>query len=117
MTEVEETAIEKPLERQKHPTYDRETAIFMAVSVFVMLVIAGIGFLSHWLDAKWLKYVAIGMLPVGVCVVMIKARHTNVRACPNCSRLMRRPPDTTEFTCMKCRTIWWTHSFGSSVWD
>jgi hypothetical protein len=105
------------MERRQHPSYDRETVRFLIAMAAWLVVTAGIALLGSWLQAEELHAVAGGVFLAGVGYALAHGRRINACPCPACGRPLSREPDSTEFVCPGCRVVWWTRSFGSSLWD
>jgi hypothetical protein len=105
------------MERRLHPSYDRDAVRSLLLAIAWLAVTTGVVALGSWAGARWLQVAGMGIFLAGFGYGIANGRHINARACPGCARPLFRPRDATEFICDACQVVWWTRSFGTSVWD
>ena len=101
------------LERQKHPTFDRDLVRSWLIGFAVMLMTT-IGALRSVLGLWATVMAAIAFL--GGLVIWLR-QPVNVCLCPRCKNLLCREPETCEFSCSVCRIEWFTSSSGYNFAD
>lgn len=81
----------------------------MAVAVLSLATSAA----AMRLDLEWLK--GLGGLGFVSAAAFAALTNVNICRCPTCNMVLRRRPDTSEFTCDYCRVVWATRGFGFSL--
>src|SRR5262249_15805266 len=101
------------VERQRHPTFDREIVCHALTAIFAISSISIIAFETIW--GSW-------TIPVGVAgffagVVFLLGKSINTCVCPVCRSRLVREGYSTEFVCHSCRISWITRCFGENITD